>query len=206
MDTILTKGFDKIFCDLQPDTLYSVRCAFVDNTKFKEKETFQDYKYYKNKYNLVEKKNCVRKTFPYFILMDRKSLIEIGGFCAFPFNHFPLADIQLLYKIFLYGKKVKCIHEDRYGVINIHDETLCRQGRTNNYIIKSGDVEYNHFNEVIFSKVYPYFERWARCQIFDDRLVDSSSYSTIETIRTKEKYDIFRSMFKEILGEYYFKD
>ena len=142
-----------------------------------------------------------------FILMDRNSWKETGGYLP-TINPRPLmGDCQVIFYALSCGKKVKCVNFPIFNIDELYNKTLYSMWKGNsNYIIKKNGTEYNHLKELgkdTFSSgciEWQKFRKWA----IKSHLKPGKEYFI--KINYKKRLKKIKKLFKSILSDKFLLD
>jgi hypothetical protein len=193
-NVIFPKNFENIVNNVRPNILY--RCK-------KEKVSFRDFNeqfFYKivnredmsNYFIDTSKADSVYKAIGDFLLMDKNSWAEIGGYLPFLSSRVLCADGLFLMFALSCGKKILPIDKNKYYIVDIDIVSPNINYNNMNFIISKDGFHYNHLKEVTNNR-YKKFRNWMKKQNYDGKLV----YRNFGDIEIMEK---FKKYFKDMYG------
>jgi hypothetical protein len=196
-DNMFTKSFKDLINNLRPKVLYrSMRKNVPSNrvedlfTRIIEEQKLPNVGMDK----LNQSKNNINKATGDFLLMDRNSWLEIGGYIPIFHVRAKEADSIIMWWSFLYGLTVNSV---KSCLVNIHkdvpeDRKALSKGL--NYIIDYNGMHYDHFQE-IDSDPYKKFRAYCKGKTLDPGQI--FSYGDSKGLRrVTEVINNFKSIWK----------
>ena len=221
-DYILSTGTDNIFPDkfgkfverLKPNILYRTWMYRIYNNFYEiEKLFLNNIKKFVEKCGLIEKVRFELSEIKFkkeislwnscgnFILMDKNSWKEIGGYLPTINPRLPMCDVQVIFHALALNKKIKCCD---FPIFNIHKTTNLKYKKMSsysNYIVNKNDIYYNHVKEIgkgagrTGCKEWQRFRKWA----MPSHLKPNEEYFV--EINYKERLKEIQKLFKIFLSE-----
>jgi hypothetical protein len=196
-DTIFPFGFKKIIKKLSHNVIYrckreSVSCINFnhndfENVLFKNNCDFLD----PHKSKMYGGPNSVVKAPGDFILMDKHSWTEIGGFLPIPSNRLFAIDNYTVFVAMSYGKRIYAIDEKEYYIVNMHIPPKNKKMLKMNYIVDKNKVSFNYIEETKKSKHKNYI-KWLKCAPYNGEFL-------YKDFNYKKRYLVIRKMLDSIM-------
>ncbi len=178
-DYILSTGTDNIFPiqfgnfvkDLEPNILYRTWLYRLSGKFNKIKQiSFDKFDKLDNKINTTcytknnvyfKKKISIWSSAGNFILMDKNSWKEVGGYLPTIHPRLQCCDSQVIFFALALQKKIKCFGSPIFNIDNDINPFYKKITKHLNYIVKWNGIEYNHMME-IGSKQWKCYSKYAR--------------------------------------------
>lgn len=197
-DSIFPLGLGSIISSLQHNIIYRAfrRHIDPDNLKNEYDNILHNRQFKKNSLaSLIDRKtNNLYKAQGSFVLMDRESWLEVGGYLPIPHPRLIAVDGQFIFFGLVKNKKMYCLD---YRFVNVFSraEKRHRVEKYVNFIVEKDGIQYNHFEELRHPS-YLKVAKWAKLALLEpnkEYFLDCSEY--------EPRYNEIKHLFKQILDD-----
>jgi len=206
-DNIFPKQFGDFVDKLEPNILYRT-IIWKMKEEFKEirKILFSQFdnmsvdnkllsKNYFKKYEINFKiKKTIWSSPGNFLLMDKNSWKEVGGYLPTINPRPPFGDCQVVFHALICGKKVKYVGFPIFNICYPLGKQYKGFNINSNYVVRKNKIEYNHRTEIM-QKQWKEFTKWAK----KSYLEPEKEYFI--KIKYKKRLEEIKQLFKSFLPE-----
>ena len=216
-DYVLSTGTDNIFPiqfgefinKLEPNILYRTWMYRIHNNIKKIKEVPF------GKFDEIKKQTIVKKVvFKFhqkrsgtiwssagnFLLMDKNSWNEVGGYIPTINPRLPMGDGQVIFNSIACGKKIQSANFPIFNIDALIGDKYNRFKGNSNYIVKKNNIKYNHL-ELVGKKIGSGDLQWKKYSKFARRSHLDSNKEYFIKIDYKKRLEEIKCLFRFILKE-----
>lgn len=136
-----------------------------------------------------------------FLLMDRNSWKEVGGYLPTINPRLPMCDTQVIFHALVLDKKIKCCN---FPIFNIHKTTNLeykKMSSYSNYIVNKNDIYYNHVKEIGKATSSTGLKEWQNFRKWAMRSHLKSNEEYFIKINYRKRLEEIQKLFKSFLSE-----